>query len=62
MSERGSDFDAKREAYEAAQEKLRALIEGPDKGVHFSEYRRQLKAALDAQQRAHDAMLAAWAA
>lgn len=61
MSERGEDFDAKREAYEAAQAKLLDLIDGPDNRVPVSVYRSQLKAALQAQQRAHKAMIAAWA-
>jgi hypothetical protein len=49
-----------REAYEAAQAKLLDLIDGPDKGLHFSAYRKQLNAALQEQQEAHDAMMAAW--
>jgi len=59
-SEQGAFFDAMREAYEAAQAKLLDLIDGPDKGLHFSEYRAQLNAALQEQQEAHDAMMAAW--
>ncbi|AYN55820.1 hypothetical protein PP635_gp41 [Arthrobacter phage Auxilium] len=60
MSEQGAFFDGVREAYEAAQKKLLDLIDGPDKGLHFSEYRKQLNAALQEQQEAHDAMMAAW--
>lgn len=60
-SERGWDFDAKREAYEAAQGKLLDLIDGPTCTASVSEYRRELKSALQAQQRAHKAMMAAWA-
>lgn len=60
MTERGADFDAKREAYEAAQGKLLDLIDQPDYKVPVSEYRAQLKAALQAQQRAHKAMMGAW--
>lgn len=59
-SEQGAHFDAMREAYEAAQAKLLDLIDGPDKSLHFSEYRAQLNAALQDQQEAHDAMMAAW--
>lgn len=61
-SEQGAFFDTMREAYEAAQKKLLDLIDGPDKGLHFSEYRKQLNAALQEQQEAHDAMMAAWEA
>ncbi|UYL88329.1 hypothetical protein SEA_EVEPICKLES_42 [Arthrobacter phage EvePickles] len=61
-SEQGAHFDAMREAYEAAQAKLLDLIDGPDKSLHFSEYRAQLNAALQEQQEAHDAMMAAWEA
>lgn len=59
-SEQGAFFDTMREAYEAAQAKLLDLIDGPDKGLHFSEYRKQLNEALQEQQEAHDAMMAAW--
>ena len=61
MSERGADFDAKREAYETAQGRLLDLIDEPDTRVPVAVYRRQLKDALQAQQRAHKAMMAAWA-
>lgn len=61
MSERGEDFDSKREAYETAQGKLLDLIDGPNCTVSISEYRRELKAALQAQQLAHKAMMSAWA-
>lgn len=60
MSEQRPVFDALREAYEAAQTKLLDLIDGPNCTASISEYRSELKAALAAQQRAHDAMMAAW--
>jgi hypothetical protein len=61
MSERGKDFDAAVVIYEAAQQRLLDLTEAPDKSVTVSEYRAHLKEALRAQQRAHKAMMAAWA-
>ncbi len=60
MSERGKDFDAAVVIYEAAQKRLLDLTETPDKSISVSEYRAHLKAALQAQQRAHKAMMAAW--
>jgi hypothetical protein len=61
VSERGKDFDAAVTLYEAAQKRLLDLTEAPDKSVSVSEYRAHLKDALRAQQRAHKAMMAAWA-
>lgn len=60
MSERGADFDAKREAYEAAQARLLDLIDNPLSGGSVSEYWVALKAAQQDQHRAHEAMMAAW--
>jgi hypothetical protein len=61
MSERGEEFDAAVVIYEAAQKHLLDLTEAPDYSVSVSEYRAKLKAALQAQQRAHKAVMAAWA-
>jgi hypothetical protein len=61
VSERGKDFDAAVTIYEAAQQRLLDLTETPDKSLTVSEYRVHLKQALQAQQRAHKAMMAAWA-
>lgn len=61
MSERGEGFDAAVVIYEAAQKRLLDLTENPDHSASVSEYRAHLKDALQAQQRAHKAMLAAWA-
>jgi len=60
VSERGSDFDAAVTIYEAAQKRLLDLTETPDKSVTVAQYQAHLKAALQAQQRAHEAMMAAW--
>lgn len=61
MSERGEDFDAAVVIYEAAQKRLLDMIDNPDYSVSVREYKAHLKAALQAQQRAHKAMMAAWA-
>jgi len=61
VSERGEDFDAAVTIYEAAQKRLLDLTEQPCKDVSVAEYRAHLKDALRAQQRAHKAMMAAWA-
>jgi hypothetical protein len=61
MSECGEAFDAAVVIYEAAQKKLLDLIDEPDHSVSVKEYREHLSAALKAQQRAHKAMMAAWA-
>ena len=61
MSERGEAFDAAVVIYEAAQKKLLDLIDEPDYSISVKEYRAHLSAALKAQQRAHKAMMAAWA-
>jgi hypothetical protein len=61
VSERGEGFDAAVVIYEAAQQRLLDLTETPDKSISVSEYRAHLKEALKAQQRAHKAMMAAWA-
>lgn len=60
MSERGADFDAKREAYEAARAELARLIDEPNKALPLDVYRSQLKAAKRKCQRAHGDMLAVW--
>lgn len=60
MSERGESFDAARVLYEAAQKRLLDLIDEPQKHVSAAEYRDHLKQALQAQQRAHKAMMEAW--
>jgi len=59
MSERGADFDAKREAYETARAKLAQLYDNPDKSVSVDTWRMQIRAAQAASNSAHAAMLAA---
>lgn len=61
MSERGEAFDAAVVIYEAVQQRLLDLTERPRKDLSVAEYRAHLKEALLAQQRAHRAMMAAWA-
>lgn len=61
MSERGEQFDAAVVVYEAAQQRLLDLIDRPCKDQAVTEYRAHLEDALKAQQRAHKAMMAAWA-
>jgi hypothetical protein len=61
MSERGESFDAAVALYEAAQKRLLDLTETPDKSITVAQYRAHLQDALKAQQRAHKAMMAAWA-
>lgn len=60
MSERGEEFDAKKAAYEAANEKLLRLTEMPDKTVSVEDYKAQIRKALAASRRAHKALLEAW--
>lgn len=62
MSERGEDFDQKREAYEAAHAELMRLCDNPDKTMPVGEYRGQLRAAEVKMLEAHEAMMAAWSA
>ncbi|UYM26584.1 hypothetical protein SEA_BAUER_35 [Arthrobacter phage Bauer] len=59
MSERGEDFDAKREAYDHARAALEKLIDDPDKSVPVREYRDMLAAADAAVQDAHEEMMCA---
>ena len=61
MSERGSEFDAKKEAYEVACENLLRLCEMPDKTVSVDEYKVQIRRARAESRRAHKELLAAWA-
>jgi hypothetical protein len=61
MSERGEQFDAAVVVYEAALKRLLDMTEHPDKSVTVAEYRAHLADALKAQQRAHKAVMAAWA-
>ena len=61
MSERGPEFDAAVVVYEAAQQRLLDMTATPDKSVSVAEYRAHLQDALRAQQRAHKAVMAAWA-
>jgi hypothetical protein len=61
MSERGEHFDAAVVVYEAAQKRLMDLIDEPEKHLTVKEYRAHLADALKAQQRAHKAVMAAWA-
>jgi hypothetical protein len=61
MSEQGENFDKARETYEAAQKRVLDLTETPNKSLSVSVYRAHLKGALKAQQRAHKAMMEAWA-
>lgn len=60
MSERGEAFDNARETYEAALAEYFDLIDKPRTYMPVGEYRRELDAALDKQQRTHKAMMAAW--
>ncbi len=60
MSERGPIFDAAREAYEAAQQRLLALTETPDYTVTVDDYRAKLKRALQDQRKAHKKVREAW--
>lgn len=59
-SERAPDFDAAREAYEAALAEYFDLIDKPRTYVPGGEYRRELEVALGKQQRTHKAMMAVW--
>lgn len=61
MSERGPAFDAAMVVYEAAQARLLDLIDSPEKHLTVRGYRAHLQDALQAQQRAHKAMMEAWA-
>ena len=61
MSERGEVFDAAVVVYEAAQKRLLDMTEAPDYSVTVAQYRAHLKEALQAQQRAHKAVMEAWA-
>lgn len=60
MSERGIEFDAKREAYETARQEQAELIDQPVKDVPVCDYIEQLAKARRKVARAHKAMLAAW--
>ena len=60
MSERGEHFDAAVVVYEAAQKRLLDLTEQPCDEMPVSEYRAKLHDTLEAQQRAHKAVMAAW--
>jgi len=59
MSERGTEFDTRREAYEAARDNLAGMINIPDKTVTIAEYRTRIKEAQKVAQAAHAAMIAA---
>lgn len=59
MSEQGTDLDAKREAYEDARAKLAWLYDHADKTVSADVYRARIRAAQDASNSAHAAMMAA---
>jgi len=61
MTERGPQFDAAVTLYEAAQQRLLDLIDNPEKDQPVNVYRAHLHDALQAQQRAHKAMMEAWA-
>ena len=61
MTERGPRFDAAVTLYEAAQKRLLDLIDNPEKDEPVNVYRAHLTDALKAQQRAHKAMMEAWA-
>ena len=58
MSERGEEFDAKREAYENARADLARLYDAPDKTTAVQMYRGRLKRAQQAVLKAHDAWMA----
>ena len=60
MTERGPIFDAAREAYEAAQGRLRTLVDNPDKSVPFYVYRVRIDKAMREVQDAHRKMMEAW--
>lgn len=61
MSERGPAFDAAVEAYEAARSERDRIIDHPDKTLPLDEYKRRIRDAQADVQRAHRAMMAAWA-
>ena len=61
MSERGEEFDAAVVIYEASLQRVLDLVDNPEKHLPIDVYRAHLKAALQAQQRAHKAVMAAWA-
>lgn len=60
--ERGLEFAAKRDTYEEARGALQDLYDFPDKSITVSEYRAEVRAAQEAANAAHDAMMAAWPA
>ncbi len=60
MTERGADFDARQDAYQAARAELARLIDEPNKALPLDVYRSQMHAAQRATNAAHDAMMAAW--
>lgn len=53
-----NEWTTKLEAYEAAREELRQLIDNPDKTITPAEYRAKIKAAQSASNKAHKAWLA----
>lgn len=61
MSERGQDFDAKRDAYNAAHSWLLFLIDHPERSVSPDEFKGRIRDAKAECDEAHKAMLAAWA-
>lgn len=60
--DRGPEFAAAQEAYDAARTEQRALIDNPDKSLPVIDYLEKLKAAKDKVAAAHRALLAAWSA
>lgn len=60
MTERGPQFDAAREAYEAAQTRLRDMCDKPPRDITVPMYRVMLARGLRDQKKAHDVMMEAW--
>ena len=60
--DRGPDFTAAQEAYDAARSEQRHIIDNPDKSIPVIDYLEMLKAAKDKVATTHRALLAAWSA
>ena len=60
MSEQGQEFDAKKDAYEAARSWLLFLLDHPDKAISPDEFKGRIRDAKAECDEAHRALLAAW--
>ncbi|QDG65804.1 hypothetical protein NIBR502772_05885 [Pseudarthrobacter sp. NIBRBAC000502772] len=60
MTAPAPDFDAAREAYEAARLDLNRLIINPEKHLTVKQYRTHLLALANVVDAAHNKMLEAW--